>query len=129
MQTQESKIDAGKTVEVDLVIKESSRTESEVQDDSNKPWNDTDADDADIRPIFDEEPMAEVQLTVECNIFALGQYHTEQPEIINEGRIDQYTEECQVISPLLNSSPDNQTTEYLKQSLEFENILLKKTVA
>nr|GEY41484.1 hypothetical protein [Tanacetum cinerariifolium] len=127
--TQESKIDAGKTVEVDLVIKESSRTESEVQDDSNKPWNDTDADDADIRPIFDEEPMAEVQLTVECNIFALGQYHTEQPEIINEGRIDQYTEECQVISPLLNSSPDNQTTEYLKQSLEFENILLKKTVA
>ncbi|GJS60380.1 hypothetical protein Tco_0655164 [Tanacetum coccineum] len=33
----------------------------------------TDADDADIRPIFDEEPMAEVQLTAECNIFAIGQ--------------------------------------------------------
>ncbi|GJU88920.1 hypothetical protein Tco_1301343 [Tanacetum coccineum] len=39
------------------------------------------------------------------------QQHIEQPEIINEGRVDQYTEECQVISPLLDSSPDNQTTE------------------
>ncbi|GJV21317.1 hypothetical protein Tco_1370337 [Tanacetum coccineum] len=32
-------------------------------------------------------------------------------------------------SPMLDSSPDNQTTEYSKQSLESENILLKKTVA
>ncbi|GKD91674.1 hypothetical protein Tco_1367181 [Tanacetum coccineum] len=38
--------------------------------------NDTDADDADSRPIYDEEPMAEVQLTVECNIFAIRQHHT-----------------------------------------------------
>ncbi|GJU56360.1 hypothetical protein Tco_1230074 [Tanacetum coccineum] len=53
------------------------------------PWNDTDADDADIRPIYDEEPMTEVQLTAECNIFAIGQQHTEQPEIINEGGVDQ----------------------------------------
>ncbi|GJX23899.1 hypothetical protein Tco_0228344 [Tanacetum coccineum] len=30
---------------------------------------------------------------------------------------------------MLDSSPDNQTTEYSKQSLESENILLKKTVA
>ncbi|GJX10333.1 hypothetical protein Tco_0200192 [Tanacetum coccineum] len=43
-----------------------------------------------IRPIYDEEPMAEVQLTAECNIFAIGQQHTEQPEIINEGRVDQW---------------------------------------
>nr|GEW50402.1 Gag-Pol polyprotein [Tanacetum cinerariifolium] len=32
---------------------------SEVQDDNNRLGNDTDADDADIRPIYDEEPMAE----------------------------------------------------------------------
>nr|GEU92906.1 probable RNA 3'-terminal phosphate cyclase-like protein [Tanacetum cinerariifolium] len=43
-------------------------------------------------------------------------------------RVDQYTEQCQVQSPILDSSPDNQTTEYSKQSLESENILLKKTV-
>ncbi|GJZ43726.1 hypothetical protein Tco_0590981 [Tanacetum coccineum] len=33
---------------------------SEVQDDSSRSGNDTDADDADIRPIYDEEPMTEV---------------------------------------------------------------------
>ncbi|GJW10076.1 hypothetical protein Tco_1575903 [Tanacetum coccineum] len=44
-------------------------------------------------------------------------------------RVDQYPETCQVKSPMLDSSPDNQTTEYSKQSLESENILLKETVA
>nr|GEV32522.1 hypothetical protein [Tanacetum cinerariifolium] len=58
--------------------------ESEVQDDNSRLGNDTDADDADIRPIYDKEPMATVQLTTESNIFAIGQQHTEQPEIINE---------------------------------------------
>ncbi|GKB69585.1 hypothetical protein Tco_0930997, partial [Tanacetum coccineum] len=62
--------------------------DSTLQDDSNRSWNDTDADDADIRPIYDEEPMVDVQLIVECNIFAIGQQHTEQPEIIVEGRVD-----------------------------------------
>ncbi|GJZ85436.1 hypothetical protein Tco_0650775 [Tanacetum coccineum] len=118
MQTQEIKIDTGNAVDADLVITESSGIESEVQDDSNRSGNDIDTDDADIRPIYDEEPMAEVQLTTECNIFATGQQHTEQPEIINEGRVDQYIEQCQVKSPMLDSSPDNQTTEYSKQSLE-----------
>ncbi|GJU51641.1 hypothetical protein Tco_1221196 [Tanacetum coccineum] len=60
-----------------------------MQDDNNRSGNDTDADDADIKPIYDEEPMTEVQLTAECNIFAIEQQHTEQPEIINEGRVDQ----------------------------------------
>ncbi|GJW56023.1 hypothetical protein Tco_0102754 [Tanacetum coccineum] len=88
MQTQESKIDTGKAVDNGLVVMESNRIESEVQDDSNRSGNDTDADDADIRPIYDEEPMAEVQLTAEYNIFAIGKQHTEQPEIIVEGRVD-----------------------------------------
>ncbi|GJW69638.1 hypothetical protein Tco_0126555 [Tanacetum coccineum] len=82
MQTQESKIDTGKALDADLVDTESIRTDSTVQDDNSRSGNDTDADDADIRPIYDEEPMAEVQLTAECNIFAIGQQHTEQPEII-----------------------------------------------
>nr|GEV30700.1 hypothetical protein [Tanacetum cinerariifolium] len=89
MQTQESRIDTGKAVDADLVVTERNGTESEVKDDSSRSGNGTDADDADIRPIYDEKPMAEVQLTVECNIFAIGQHHTEQPKIINEGRVDQ----------------------------------------
>ncbi|GJS05387.1 hypothetical protein Tco_0321895 [Tanacetum coccineum] len=129
MQTQESKIDTGKTLDADLVDTESVRTDSTVQDDNNRSWNDTDADDADIRPIYDEEPMAKVQLTTECNIFAIGQQHTEQPKIIIEGRVDQYSKTCQVKSPMLDSSPDNQTTEHSKQSLESENILLKMIAA
>ncbi|GJT85298.1 hypothetical protein Tco_1067015 [Tanacetum coccineum] len=99
MQTQKSKIDTGKAVDDDLVITESSGTESEVQDDNIRSGNDTDVDDADIIPIYDEELMAE------------------------------YPKQCQVKSPMLDLSPDNQTTEYSKQSLESENILLKKTVA
>ncbi|GKD74204.1 hypothetical protein Tco_1332486, partial [Tanacetum coccineum] len=122
MQTQESKVDTGKALDADMVVTEISGIESEVQDESNRSGNDTYTDDADIRPTYDDEPMAEVQLTAECNIFARGQQHTEQPKIINEGRVDQYTEQCQVKSPMLDSSPDNQTTEYSKQSLESENI-------
>nr|GFB11019.1 hypothetical protein [Tanacetum cinerariifolium] len=34
-------------------------TESEVQDESSRLGNDTDTDDADIKPIYDEEPMNE----------------------------------------------------------------------
>ncbi|GKF77582.1 hypothetical protein Tco_0230052, partial [Tanacetum coccineum] len=111
------------------VFMESNGIESKVQDDSSRSGNDTDVDDAHIRPIYDKEPMAEVQLTAEYNIFAIGQQHTEQPEIIVEGRFDQYPKTCQVKSPMLDSSPNNQTTKYSKQSLEYENILLKKTVA
>ncbi|GKA28310.1 hypothetical protein Tco_0714478 [Tanacetum coccineum] len=49
---------------------------TQVQDDSSSSGNDTDAEDAEIRPIYDKEPMAEVQLTAECNIFAIEQQHT-----------------------------------------------------
>ncbi|GJW32031.1 hypothetical protein Tco_0052063, partial [Tanacetum coccineum] len=113
----------------DLVDTKSIRTDSTVQDESSRSGNDTDTNDADIKPIYDEEPMDEVQLTTECNIFVVGQQPTEQPKIINEGRVDQYPEQCQVKSLILDSSPDDQTTEYSKQSLESENILLKKTIA
>nr|GFB97229.1 hypothetical protein [Tanacetum cinerariifolium] len=53
---QESKIDMGKAVNDDLAVTKSSGIESEVQDDNSRSGNDPDADDADIRPIYDEEP-------------------------------------------------------------------------
>ncbi|GKA78222.1 hypothetical protein Tco_0784759 [Tanacetum coccineum] len=84
MQTQESKIDTGKAVDNDLVITESSGTESEVQDDNSRSGNDPDADDVNIIPIYDEEPIAE------------------------------YPEQRQIKSTMLDSSPDNQTIDYLK---------------
>nr|GFB34192.1 hypothetical protein [Tanacetum cinerariifolium] len=91
----------GKAVHADLVVTESSGTESQVQVDNSRSGNDTDADDAVIKPIYDEEPMAKVQLTGECNIFAIGQQHTEKLEIINDGRVDQM--EAHFIALELNS--------------------------
>ncbi|GJV63220.1 hypothetical protein Tco_1474048 [Tanacetum coccineum] len=54
----------------------------------------------------------------QCKMSIARQQHTEQPKIINEGRVDQYPEQCQVKSHMLNSSPDNQTTDYSKQSIQ-----------
>ncbi|GKF82989.1 hypothetical protein Tco_0244645, partial [Tanacetum coccineum] len=91
--------------------------------------NALDALDANIRPIYNEEPMAEVQTTVEINIFATGQQHIEQPEFNNEGEVDQNVEQCHDIRPLPAKLTDNMTTELSDQSLESENVCLKKTVA
>ncbi|GJS13719.1 hypothetical protein Tco_0408191, partial [Tanacetum coccineum] len=59
MQMQESKVDTGKALDDNLVVIESSGPKSEMQDKSNRPGNDTNVDNADIRPVYDEEPMAE----------------------------------------------------------------------
>ncbi|GJW29919.1 hypothetical protein Tco_0046794 [Tanacetum coccineum] len=100
MQTQESKVDAGKALDVDLVDTESIRTDSTVQDESSNSRNGIDVDDADIRLIYDEEPMVEVQLNAECNIFAIGQQNTEQPEIIHEGQHGQILNETSNIAKI-----------------------------
>ncbi|GJU94942.1 hypothetical protein Tco_1319698 [Tanacetum coccineum] len=114
MQTTEGKVDTCKTLDAGLVIIESNGTESNEQDTSNRSRNDAHVDDANIRPIYDEEPMDEVQLTAECNVFAIG------PQLI---------EQCHDTSPLLAKLTDNQTTELSNQSLESENECLKKTVS
>ncbi|GJY98558.1 hypothetical protein Tco_0515468 [Tanacetum coccineum] len=46
-------------------------------------WDKVDSS-KDIRPIYDEDPIAEVQTTAEINVFATGQQHTEQHEFNNE---------------------------------------------
>ncbi|GJS18376.1 hypothetical protein Tco_0412848 [Tanacetum coccineum] len=70
------------------VIIENNGTESKEQDTSSRSGNDAHVDDADIRPIYAEEPMAEVQMTADDNVSATGQQHTEQPEFNNEGKIN-----------------------------------------
>ncbi|GJY05314.1 hypothetical protein Tco_0371254 [Tanacetum coccineum] len=128
-QTTEEKVDSSKALDASLVIIESNGTESQEQDTSSKSGNDAHVDDADIRPIYNEEPMAEVQTTAEINIFATGQHHTEQPEFNNEGEVDQNAEQCHDIRPLPAKLTDNMTTKLLDQSLESEYVCLKKTVA
>ncbi|GJX96319.1 hypothetical protein Tco_0352117 [Tanacetum coccineum] len=69
----QDKVDLSKALDASLVDTESSGTTLKEQDTSSRSGNDAHADDADIRPIYDEEPMAEVQTTAEINVFAIGQ--------------------------------------------------------
>ncbi|GJW85862.1 integrase, catalytic region, zinc finger, CCHC-type containing protein [Tanacetum coccineum] len=128
MQITKEKVDTSKALDASLVDTESSKTESKEQDTSSRSGNDVHADDADIRPIYDEELMAVVQTTAEINVFAIGQQHTEQPEFNNEGEVDQNAKQCHDTSPLPAKLTDNQITELSYQSLESKNICLKKTV-
>ncbi|GKC30114.1 hypothetical protein Tco_1037408 [Tanacetum coccineum] len=82
-----------------LLYIESKRTELKEQDTSSRSGNDSHADDADIRPISDEEPMA---------------------------KVDQNAEQCHDTCPLPGTLTDNQTTELSNQYLESENIRLKR---
>ncbi|GJU32080.1 hypothetical protein Tco_1175669 [Tanacetum coccineum] len=100
MQTTDEKVNSSKALDASLVDTESNGTESEEQDTSSRSRNDAHADDADIRPLYDEEPMTEVQKTVEINVFATGQQHTEQPKFNNKGEVDQNAEQCHDTCPL-----------------------------
>ncbi|GKC36864.1 hypothetical protein Tco_1049248 [Tanacetum coccineum] len=99
MQTIEDKVDSSKALNASLVDTESSGTALKEQDTSSRSGNDAHADDADIIPIYDKEPMAE------------------------------NAEQCHDTCPLPATLIDNQKTELSNQSLESENIHLKKTVA
>nr|GFC89601.1 hypothetical protein [Tanacetum cinerariifolium] len=59
MQTTKEKVDTSQEFDASLVDTESSRTESKEQDTSSRSGNHAHADDADIKPIYDEESMAE----------------------------------------------------------------------
>ncbi|GKB29342.1 hypothetical protein Tco_0868743 [Tanacetum coccineum] len=119
MQTIKEKVDTSKALDASSVDTKSSRTESVEQDTSSRLGNDAHTDDADIKPIYDEEPMAEVQLISDHNVFATRQQYTEQPEFNNEGEVDQNAEQCHDTCPFPAKLTDNQTTELSNQSLEF----------
>ncbi|GKB19300.1 hypothetical protein Tco_0853223 [Tanacetum coccineum] len=75
---QERKVDMGKALDVSLVVTESSETELEKQDTSIRSGNDADANNADIRPIYDGSRQW-LRVSISCwivLIFATGQQHT-----------------------------------------------------
>nr|GEV36313.1 hypothetical protein [Tanacetum cinerariifolium] len=129
MQTTEEKVDTSKALDASSVDTESSRTESKEQDTSSKSGNDAHDDGADIRPIYDEGPMAKVQTTAKINVLAIGQHHIEQPKFNNKGEVDQNAKECHDTCPLPGILTDNQIPKHSYQSLESKNICLKMTVA
>ncbi|GJT91717.1 hypothetical protein Tco_1080562 [Tanacetum coccineum] len=82
MQSKEGKVHSSKVLDDSLVVTECSGIKSDKQDTSNKSGNDTHAEDVDIKPMNDKEPMAEVQLTVQHNVLANEQQHFVQSEPI-----------------------------------------------
>ncbi|GJT75025.1 hypothetical protein Tco_1041750 [Tanacetum coccineum] len=99
MQTTMEKVDTSKALDASSVIIKSNGTESQEQDTSSRSGNDAHVDDADIRPIYDEEPKAE------------------------------NAEQCHDTCPLPAKLTDDKTIELSDQSLESENVCLKKIVA
>nr|GEV78851.1 hypothetical protein [Tanacetum cinerariifolium] len=120
MHSKERKIDSSKALDDDLGVTEINGTESEKHDTSSRSENDTHAEDADIKPVNDKEPMVEVDRNItldSTNMRHMG------------GEIDHNAEKCHVSCLLLDPSFDNVTAEFSNQSLESENISLEKTVA
>ncbi|GJU87718.1 hypothetical protein Tco_1295264 [Tanacetum coccineum] len=79
MQSRESKVVSSKALDVSLVVTECSGTKSYKHDTSSSSRTYiTHVADADIRPVKDKEPMAEVQLTAAQNVLANEQQHTDQ---------------------------------------------------
>nr|GEV86050.1 hypothetical protein [Tanacetum cinerariifolium] len=68
MQTIEEKVDTSKALDASLVDTKSSETELVEQDTSSRSGNDTHTDDADIRPIYDEEPMAKPRFASQVDL-------------------------------------------------------------
>nr|GEZ07188.1 hypothetical protein [Tanacetum cinerariifolium] len=87
--------------EYDSWVNERQMQKTEEKVDTSKALDASSVDtESNIRLIYDEEPMAEVQTTAEINVFAIGQQHTEQPEFNNEGEVVQNAEECHDTCPL-----------------------------
>nr|GFC29565.1 hypothetical protein [Tanacetum cinerariifolium] len=146
MQSIEGNADSSKALDDDLVVTKSNETESERYILSNRSWNDTHTDDADINSVNDKQPMAELQLSSKHNILANKQQHSKQSASVydiyllekvdrnttpestymshREGEIDQNAnvKKCQVLCPLPDPSVDNMTTKFSNQFLESENI-------
>ncbi|GKA56395.1 hypothetical protein Tco_0755467 [Tanacetum coccineum] len=139
MQSRESKIVLSKALDASLVVTECSGTKSNKHITSSSSGTYiTHVVDADIRPVNDQVPSAEVYLTTQHNLLANVQQHTNQsepsydtyllekvnsnttPDSTNMfhrgGEIDQDTEHDQVKSPLLK-------VEFLKM-----NDMVKKEV-
>ncbi|GJU02486.1 hypothetical protein Tco_1112824 [Tanacetum coccineum] len=118
-----------KSIDERALHKRDSETTFEKSDECNSSGNDTDTDDTNIKPVYDEEPMADVQLTAECNVVAKEQQHAKQLDLINEERVYQDAKQCHDKRPFLAKLTKNKITKLSHQSLKSENSRLKNTVA
>ncbi|GJW42468.1 hypothetical protein Tco_0071267 [Tanacetum coccineum] len=134
MQPQESKIDMGKALDNGLVVIESNGTESEVQDDSSRSRNDTDADDADIKPIYDEEPMLSNKAKIEKEIDVLETMNIELEHSVAKLRkenetLKQHYKDLYDSIKITRSKTTEQTTSLLANNVELKAQIQEKVFA
>ncbi|GJY31000.1 hypothetical protein Tco_0414495 [Tanacetum coccineum] len=128
MQSKEGKVDSSKALNVGLVNTESSGTESAKQETSSRSWNDTYALDADIRLVSNEEPKAEVQLTVEHNVLANEQHHIVQSErIYDTYLLEKVDSNTTLDSTNMKNEKLHKKNEHLKQTYKDLYDSIKKT--
>ncbi|GJY26691.1 hypothetical protein Tco_0401417 [Tanacetum coccineum] len=83
MQSRESKVVSSKALDASLIVTECCGTKSDEHITSSSSGTYiTHAVDADIRPVNDQVPFAEVQLTAQHIVLATEQQHTKQSEPI-----------------------------------------------
>ncbi|GJS12003.1 hypothetical protein Tco_0368799 [Tanacetum coccineum] len=112
---------AERTLDNGLVVMESNGTESEVQDDSSRSRNDTDANDADIKPIYDEEPMAKIQE----KFFAIAALKNDLRKL--EGNsVDTKFDQTSVLGKPVLQSPRNQSVVRQQDAFKSERSQMSK---
>ncbi|GJU63538.1 hypothetical protein Tco_1245373 [Tanacetum coccineum] len=83
--SKEGNVDSSKALDASLVVTECSGTKSDKHDTSSSSGNYITHDvDADIRPVNDQVPLTEVQLTAQHNVLANEQQHFVQSEPSND---------------------------------------------
>ncbi|GJV67095.1 hypothetical protein Tco_1482604 [Tanacetum coccineum] len=121
--------------EYDTRVNERQIQTTEGKIDTGKAWgcvgNDALSDDAYPDPFYDEEPRDEVQRMLKPMYLILGIQHlmSNHLDFNNKGEVDQNAEQCHETCPLPAKLTDKKTIEPTNQSLEFEDICLKKIVA
>nr|GEX11908.1 hypothetical protein [Tanacetum cinerariifolium] len=111
MQKIEEKIDTSKALDASMVDTESSGTESKEQDTSSRSGNDA-HDDADIRPIYDEEPMAKGFKEFSTDEQGMTSDHNS-----SELKIHDYSNEQSSSKLVLKVVPSADKTDTLRQEL------------
>ncbi|GJZ69442.1 hypothetical protein Tco_0632992 [Tanacetum coccineum] len=104
------------SLKVDLVVIQNTCSEKENSNSettSNKSVKESSLDSA-TKDMQTQESKADTGKVVDADLVITKSSGTESKCEDTSNRVDQYPEKCQVKSPMLDSPPDNQTTDYPK---------------
>ncbi|GJS75474.1 hypothetical protein Tco_0725355 [Tanacetum coccineum] len=115
---QEKKVDTDKALDANSVVKASSGTKSGKKNTKRRSRNDTDVDDADIRPVYDEEPMAKLKAQIQKKVFATAALKSKLRKL-SESSVDTKFAKPSILGKPLSQPLRNQSV--VKQSNVFKS--------